>query len=95
MSMRGRAFTGLLNDSLAYITELYNEKETSKMRRHEAIDVGARKGTRILAPFSGIAYTMETELGGLAIATEIACAFFAASIFNFGSFDVKLASDCA
>ena len=61
-------FTGLLNDSLAYITELYNEKETSKMRRHEAIDVGARKGTRILAPFSGIAYTMETELGGLAIA---------------------------
>jgi len=61
-------FTGLLNDSLAYITELYNATETEIKRRHEAVDVGARKGTRILAPFSGTAHTMEDERGGLIIA---------------------------
>jgi hypothetical protein len=61
-------FTGLLNDSIAYITELYNTKETLTQRKHEGIDIGARKGTRILAPFSGIAWTMESERGGLMIA---------------------------
>lgn len=61
-------FTGILNDSLAYITELYNIKETKTKRYHEGIDIGARKGTRILAPFSGIAYTAESERGGLMIA---------------------------
>jgi len=60
-------FTGLLNDSLAYITELYNAKETNA-RRHDGIDVGARSGTRILAPFSGTAWTMEDIRGGLMIA---------------------------
>jgi len=61
-------FTGLLNDSIAYITELYNVKETSAKRKHDGIDIGARKGTRILAPFSGTAWTMESERGGLMIA---------------------------
>ena len=61
-------FTGLLNDSIAYITELYNLKETPAKRKHEGIDIGAHKGTRILAPFSGIAWTMESERGGLMIA---------------------------
>jgi len=61
-------FTGLLNDSLAYITELYNPQQTSTMRRHDGIDVAGRKGTRILAPFSGTAWTMEDERGGLMIA---------------------------
>ncbi|MDR2732917.1 MAG: M23 family metallopeptidase [Fibromonadaceae bacterium] len=60
-------FTGILNDSLAYITELYNVKPANT-RRHDGIDVGARKGTRILAPFSGTAWTMEDERGGLMIA---------------------------
>jgi hypothetical protein len=60
-------FTGLLNDSLSYITELYNIKDAAK-RRHDGIDIGARKGTRILAPFSGIAWTMEDERGGLMLA---------------------------
>jgi len=63
-------FTGLLNDSLAYITELYNPKPTATMRRHDGIDVAGRKGTRILAPFSGTARTMEDERGGLMIAIE-------------------------
>jgi len=61
-------FTGLLNDSLAYITELYNPRQTAAMRRHDGIDVAGRKGTRILAPFSGTAWTMEDERGGLMIA---------------------------
>jgi murein DD-endopeptidase MepM/ murein hydrolase activator NlpD len=61
-------FAGLLNDSLAYITELYNAKQTASMRRHDGIDVAGRKGTRILAPFSGTAWTMEDERGGLMIA---------------------------
>jgi hypothetical protein len=61
-------FTGLLNDSLAYITELYNPHQTATMRRHDGIDVAGRKGTRILAPFSGVAWTMEDERGGLMIA---------------------------
>jgi murein DD-endopeptidase MepM/ murein hydrolase activator NlpD len=60
-------FTGLLNDSLAYITELYNVKNKS-IRRHDGIDIGARSGTRILAPFSGTAWTMEDTRGGLMIA---------------------------
>jgi len=63
-------FTGLLNDSIAYITELYNVKETPAKRKHDGIDIGARKGTRILAPFSGTAWTMESERGGLMIAIE-------------------------
>jgi len=61
-------FTGLLNDSLAYITELYNPQQTATVRRHDGIDVAGRKGTRILAPFSGTAWTMEDERGGLMIA---------------------------
>jgi hypothetical protein len=61
-------FTGLLSDSIAHITELYNVKETASKRKHDGIDIGARKGTRILAPFSGIAYTMESERGGLMVA---------------------------
>jgi len=61
-------FTGLLNDSLAYITELYNPTQTATTRRHDGIDIAGRKGTRILAPFSGIAWTMEDERGGLMIA---------------------------
>ena len=61
-------FTGLLNDSLAYITELYNAKQATTARRHDGIDIGGRKGTRILAPFSGTAWTAEDERGGLIIA---------------------------
>jgi len=61
-------FTSLLNDSIAYITDLYNAKETSTKRRHDGIDIGARRGTRILAPFSGTALTMESERGGLMLA---------------------------
>jgi hypothetical protein len=61
-------FTGILTDSLSYITELYNLRETATSRRHDGVDVGARKGTRILAPFSGVAYTMEDTRGGLMIA---------------------------
>jgi murein DD-endopeptidase MepM/ murein hydrolase activator NlpD len=61
-------FAGLLNDSLAYITELYNAKQTANMRRHDGIDVAGRKGTRILAPFSGTAWTTEDERGGLMVA---------------------------
>jgi hypothetical protein len=61
-------FTGLLNDSIAYITELYNIKETTTKRKHDGIDIGARKGTRILAPFSGTTWTMESERGGFMIA---------------------------
>ncbi len=61
-------FTGLLNDSLAYITELYNPRQTATVRYHNGVDVAGRKGTRILSPFSGIAWTMEDERGGLMIA---------------------------
>ena len=61
-------FTGLLNDSLAYITELYNVTQTANMRRHDGVDVAGRKGTRILSPFSGTAWTAEDERGGLMIA---------------------------
>jgi hypothetical protein len=60
-------FTSLLNDSLAYITELYNVSDNT-IRYHDGIDVAARSGTRILAPFSGTAWTMEDGRGGLMIA---------------------------
>ncbi len=68
MQLAWNFFTGLLNDSLAYITELYNANQTATARRHDGIDIGGRKGTRILAPFSGTAWTMEDERGGLMIA---------------------------
>ena len=60
-------FISLLSDSLAYVTEYYNEFGVGG-RKHLGIDVAGRQGSRILAPFAGKAWTTKDELGGIVIA---------------------------
>jgi murein DD-endopeptidase MepM/ murein hydrolase activator NlpD len=60
-------FVSLLSDSLAYVTEYYNELGVGG-RKHMGIDIAGRQGTRILAPFSGKAWTTLDERGGIVIA---------------------------
>lgn len=57
-------FTGMISDSIAYITELYNEKATESKRLHKGIDVASSHGARILAPFAAKAWTFLDERGG-------------------------------
>ena len=59
-------WTSILSDSIAYITEFYNERGIGG-RKHNGIDVASRKGARILAPFSAKAYTSRDERGGVII----------------------------
>lgn len=57
-------FTQIVGDSIAYVTELYHPAATAKFRQHSAWDVASRSGARILAPFSGRAWTFSDERGG-------------------------------
>ena len=59
-------WSSILSDSIAYITEFYNEKGIGG-RKHNGIDLASRKGARILAPFSAKAYTSRDERGGVVI----------------------------
>lgn len=59
-------WTSILSDSIAYITEFYNERGFGG-RKHNGIDIASRKGARILAPFSAKAYTSRDERGGVVI----------------------------
>lgn len=59
-------WASILSDSVAYITEFYNEKGIGG-RRHNGIDLASRQGARILAPFSAKAYTSRDERGGVII----------------------------
>ena len=59
-------WTSILSDSIAYITEFYNERGIGG-RKHNGIDLASRKGARILAPFSAKAYTSRDERGGVVI----------------------------
>ena len=59
-------WTSILSDSVAYITEFYNERGISG-RKHNGIDLASRQGARILAPFSAKAYTSKNERGGVMI----------------------------
>lgn len=59
-------WTSILSDSVAYITEYYNEKGIGG-RKHNGIDLASRQGARILAPFSAKAYTSKNERGGVMI----------------------------
>lgn len=63
-----RFFVSMLSDSLAYVTEYYNPTGRGGGRRHAGIDIAGRHGTRILAPFSGKAWTTYDERGGVVIA---------------------------
>ncbi|MCK9183509.1 MAG: M23 family metallopeptidase [Fibrobacteraceae bacterium] len=60
-------FTGIISDSIAYLTELYHPIATATQRQHTAIDVASHSGARILAPFSGKAWTFTDERGGVVI----------------------------
>ena len=60
-------FTKMIADSVAYVTELYHPKATPGVRLHPAWDVASRSGARILAPFSGKAWTFQDERGGIVI----------------------------
>lgn len=60
-------FVSLLSDTAGYVTEYYNETGMGG-RRHMGIDVAGIQGTRILAPFSGKAWTTEDDRGGVMIA---------------------------
>ena len=60
-------FTHIIADSIAYVTETYYPKATAKNRLHPAWDVASRAGARILAPFSGKAWTFSDERGGIVI----------------------------
>lgn len=62
-----RFFVSMLSDSLAYVTEYYNPTGRGG-RRHMGIDIAGRHGTRILAPFSGKAWTTYDDRGGVVIA---------------------------
>ena len=59
-------WTSILSDSVAYITEFYNERGIGG-RKHNGIDLASRQGARILAPFSAKAYTSKNERGGVMI----------------------------
>lgn len=60
-------FTGILADSVSYVTELYHPTATAGHRLHPAWDVAGRFGTRILSPFSGKAWTFKDNRGGVVI----------------------------
>ncbi|MBP5246574.1 MAG: peptidoglycan DD-metalloendopeptidase family protein [Fibrobacter sp.] len=60
-------FTKIIADSVAYVTELYHPKATAHQRLHLAWDVASRSGARILAPFSGKAWTFKDDRGGTVI----------------------------
>lgn len=60
-------FTRIIADSVSYVTELYHPKATAQHRLHLAWDVASRSGARILAPFSGKAWTFKDERGGTVI----------------------------
>ncbi len=60
-------FTQIIADSVSYVTELYHPKATSGQRLHLAWDIASRSGARILAPFSGKAWTFKDERGGTII----------------------------
>jgi len=60
-------FISIVSDSLAYVTEYYNEFGVGG-RKHLGIDIAGKKGSRILAPFAGKAYTTLDERGGVVIA---------------------------
>lgn len=57
-------FTGIIADSIAYVTELYHPAAAQGVRLHPAWDVASRFGARILAPFSGKAWTLKDARGG-------------------------------
>lgn len=57
-------FTGIIADSIAYVTELYHPTAAQGVRMHPAWDVASRFGARILAPFSGKAWTLKDARGG-------------------------------
>ena len=59
-------WTSILSDSVAYITEFYNERGIGG-RKHNGIDLASRQGARILAPFAAKAYTSKNERGGVMI----------------------------
>jgi len=63
-----RFFTSLLSDSLAYVTEYYNPTGAHGGRVHAGIDIAGKQGSRILAPYSGKAWTTVDERGGVVIA---------------------------
>lgn len=60
-------FTGMISDSIAYLTEMYHEQATDTYRLHTGIDVASRMGARILAPFNAKAWTLKDERGGVVI----------------------------
>lgn len=62
-----RYFTGILNDSIAYLTEFYHTEASEDQRKHDGIDIGGRMGARILAPFSAKAWTLVDDRGGVVI----------------------------
>lgn len=60
-------WTSIVSDSIAYITELYNPKQTKNSRLHNGIDLASSKGARILAPFAAKVWTSRDERGGIII----------------------------
>lgn len=61
-------FTSIISDSISYVTEYFNNRPTPGMRLHDGVDVGSRMGARILAPFSGRAWTASDPRAGVVIA---------------------------
>ena len=62
-----RYFTSIIADSISYFTEFYHPEATPAFRKHLGIDIAAKQGTRILAPFAAKAWTFEDERGGTVI----------------------------
>jgi len=63
-------FSNLVVDSLAYVTDHYNDTPGEGERVHYGLDLAARVGSFILAPFAGKVYTAESKWGGKMIAVS-------------------------
>lgn len=63
-------FANLVVDSLAYVTDHYNDTPGKGERVHYGLDLAARLGSFILSPFAGKVYTAESQWGGKMIAVS-------------------------
>jgi murein DD-endopeptidase MepM/ murein hydrolase activator NlpD len=72
-------FWSLTSDTLAYITDHFNDEPGPGERVHKGIDLGAREGYFLLAPFDGVCYIAESKWGGnmVAVANEYSVFIYA------------------
>lgn len=72
-------YSSIVTDSIAYITDQYNNDESIEDRVHKGVDLGAKIGSFVIAPFSGKAYVSQSKWGGnvIVLANDYNLMFFA------------------